>query len=58
MDSLSESLYEFGPFHRVRNNCFDWEWETSEKNFRKAVELKESYPAAHHWYGDSSRAEG
>jgi DNA-binding winged helix-turn-helix (wHTH) protein/Flp pilus assembly protein TadD len=34
------------------NYCFDWDRESSENNFRKAIELKPNYPTAHHWYGE------
>jgi serine/threonine-protein kinase len=30
---------------------FDWDWETSEREFRRAIELNPSYAVAHHWYG-------
>jgi TolB-like protein/Tfp pilus assembly protein PilF len=37
---------------------FDWDWTTAEKHFRRAVELKPSYPTAYHWYGESIVALG
>ncbi|HYP53013.1 MAG TPA: tetratricopeptide repeat protein, partial [Pyrinomonadaceae bacterium] len=37
---------------------FDWDWQTSEQHFRRAVELKPNYPTAHHWYGESLAATG
>ncbi len=30
---------------------FDWDWETSEREFKRAIELNPSYSVAHHWYG-------
>jgi adenylate cyclase len=28
----------------------DWDWEGSESEFRKAIEINPSYATAHHWY--------
>jgi serine/threonine protein kinase/Tfp pilus assembly protein PilF len=30
---------------------FDWDWEASEREFKRAIELNPSYSVAHHWYG-------
>jgi serine/threonine-protein kinase len=30
---------------------FDWDWEASEREFKRAVELNPHYAVAHHWYG-------
>jgi TolB-like protein/DNA-binding winged helix-turn-helix (wHTH) protein/Tfp pilus assembly protein PilF len=29
---------------------FDWDWESAEKEFRRAIELNPGYATAHHWY--------
>ena len=29
----------------------EWEWELSDKSFRRAIELNPNYATAHHWYG-------
>jgi tetratricopeptide (TPR) repeat protein len=34
----------------VQNNDFDW--ETAEKEFRRAIELNPNYATAHHWYAE------
>lgn len=34
----------------VQNN--DWDWQTSEKEFRRAIELNPNYATAHHWYAE------
>jgi TolB-like protein/DNA-binding winged helix-turn-helix (wHTH) protein/Flp pilus assembly protein TadD len=31
-------------------DLFDWNWETAEKEFRRAIELNPGYATAHHWY--------
>jgi tetratricopeptide (TPR) repeat protein len=30
---------------------YDWDWEGSEREFRRAIELNPAYSVAHHWYG-------
>lgn len=30
---------------------YEWNWEESERHFRRALELNPSYATAHHWYG-------
>lgn len=30
---------------------FDWDWEASEREFKRAIDLNPSYSVAHHWYG-------
>ena len=39
--SLAFSLYKF-----------DWRWQESEAEFRRAIALDPSYALAHHWYGE------
>jgi serine/threonine protein kinase/tetratricopeptide (TPR) repeat protein len=29
---------------------YDWSWSDAERDFRRAIDLKPSYPTAHHWY--------
>lgn len=31
---------------------FDWDWAAAEDNFKRAIQLKPGYHAAHHWYGE------
>jgi TolB-like protein/DNA-binding winged helix-turn-helix (wHTH) protein/Tfp pilus assembly protein PilF len=31
---------------------FDWDWESAEKEFRRAIELGPNYATAHHWYAE------
>jgi len=37
---------------------YDWDWEGSEREFLKAIELNTNYAPAHHWYGDMLKAQG
>ncbi len=29
---------------------YDWSWSDAERDFRRAIDLRPSYPTAHHWY--------
>jgi serine/threonine-protein kinase len=31
-------------------SVYDWSWADAEGDFKRALELKPSYPTAHHWY--------
>src|SRR5882762_7492026 len=31
---------------------YDWDWETAEKEYRRAIELNPNYATAHHWYAE------
>ena len=31
---------------------YDWDWQTSEKEFRRAIELNPNDATAHHWYAE------
>jgi serine/threonine protein kinase/tetratricopeptide (TPR) repeat protein len=31
-------------------SVYDWSWAEAEHDFRRAIDLKPSYPTAHHWY--------
>jgi tetratricopeptide (TPR) repeat protein len=30
----------------------DWDWQTSEREYRRAIELNPDYPTAHQWYAE------
>jgi TolB-like protein/DNA-binding winged helix-turn-helix (wHTH) protein/Tfp pilus assembly protein PilF len=31
---------------------YDWDWDTAEKEYRRAIELNPNYATAHHWYAE------
>ena len=31
---------------------YDWDWNTAEKEYRRAIELNPSYATGHHWYAE------
>ena len=31
---------------------YDWDWETAESEFRRALDLNPNYATAHHWYAE------
>jgi len=31
---------------------YDWDWQTAENEYRKAIELNPNYATAHHWYAE------
>ncbi len=51
---LSEARATLG----VINAFFEWDWEGSEREFKKALDLSPQYPTARQWYGFSLCARG
>src|SRR5207302_2697770 len=37
---------------------YDWDWQTAEKEYRRAIELNPSYATAHEWYSESLALQG
>ncbi len=31
---------------------YEWDWQTAEKEYRRAIELNPNYATAHHWYAE------
>jgi TolB-like protein/DNA-binding winged helix-turn-helix (wHTH) protein/Flp pilus assembly protein TadD len=31
---------------------YDWDWQTAEKEYRRAIELNPNYATAHHWFAE------
>jgi Tfp pilus assembly protein PilF len=32
---------------------YDWDWNASEKEYRRAIELNPNYATAHQWYAEN-----
>lgn len=37
---------------------YDWDWDTAEKEFRRAIELNPNYATGHHWYAECLALQG
>jgi TolB-like protein/DNA-binding winged helix-turn-helix (wHTH) protein/Flp pilus assembly protein TadD len=37
---------------------YDWDWQTAEKEYRRAIQLNANYATAHHWYAEFLAYEG
>jgi DNA-binding winged helix-turn-helix (wHTH) protein/Flp pilus assembly protein TadD len=49
---LDEGLAEAHTAHALIVQNHDWDWQTSEKEYRRAIELNPNYATAHHWYAE------
>jgi TolB-like protein/DNA-binding winged helix-turn-helix (wHTH) protein/Tfp pilus assembly protein PilF len=50
--AVDESLPEAHTAFALIVQNYDWDWQTSEKEFRRAIELNPNYATAHHWYAE------
>jgi TolB-like protein/DNA-binding winged helix-turn-helix (wHTH) protein/lipoprotein NlpI len=37
---------------------YDWDWQTADKEFRRAIELDPNYATGHHWYAEHLAFQG
>ena len=49
---LDDSLPEAHTAWALIVQNYDWDWQTAEKEFRRAIELNPNYATAHHWYAE------
>ncbi len=49
---LDEGLAEAHTSLALITENYDWDWKTTEKEFRRAIELNPNYATAHHWYAE------
>jgi TolB-like protein/DNA-binding winged helix-turn-helix (wHTH) protein/Tfp pilus assembly protein PilF len=49
---INENLAEAHTVLALIVQNYDWDWETSEKAYRRAIELNPNYATAHHWYAE------
>ena len=50
--SLDDNLAEAHVSLAVIAQNYDWDWQTSEKEFRRAIALDPNYATGHHWYAE------
>ena len=49
---LDEQIAEAHTSRALVAQNFDWDWQTAEKEYRRAIELDPNYATAHHWYAE------
>ncbi len=49
---LDDSLAEAHTSLAVIAQNYDWDWQTAEREYRRAIELDPNYATAHHWYAE------
>jgi TolB-like protein/DNA-binding winged helix-turn-helix (wHTH) protein len=49
---LDETLAEAHASLALVAENYDYDWETAEKEFRRAIQLNPDYPTAHQWYAE------
>ena len=55
---LDDGLAEAHTSLAVIAQNFDWDWQTAEKEYRRAIQLDPNYATAHHWYAEYLGLEG
>ncbi len=55
---LDPSLAEAHTSLALITENFDYDWETAEKEYRRAIELNPNYATAHHWYAEFLSLQG
>jgi TolB-like protein/DNA-binding winged helix-turn-helix (wHTH) protein/Tfp pilus assembly protein PilF len=55
---LNERLPEAHVALALVAESYDYDWNTSEKEFRRAIELDPNYSTAHQWYGEGLSWQG
>jgi len=49
---IDDSLAEGHTSLALITETYDWDWQTAEKEYRRAIELNPNYATAHHWYAE------
>jgi len=55
---LDESLAEAHTSLALATMCFDWDWTSAEREYKRALELNPNYATAHQWYAELLAAMG
>ncbi len=49
---IDEGLAEAHTSLALIAEMYDWDWQTGEKEYRRAIQLNPNYATAHHWYAE------
>jgi TolB-like protein/DNA-binding winged helix-turn-helix (wHTH) protein/Tfp pilus assembly protein PilF len=49
---LDDKLAEAHTSLALISQNYDWDWQTAEREFRRAIELDPNYATGHHWYAE------
>jgi TolB-like protein/DNA-binding winged helix-turn-helix (wHTH) protein len=55
---LDEGLAEAHVSLSLITEIYDWDWQTAEKEYRRAIQVDPSYATAHQWYAEFLAFEG
>jgi len=55
---LDDSLAEAHTSLALIVQNYDWDWETAEREYRRAIQLNANYATAHHWYAERLAFQG
>jgi tetratricopeptide (TPR) repeat protein len=55
---LDEQLPEAHTALAVIAQNYDWDWQTAEKEYRRAIQLDPNYATGHHWYAECLALQG
>jgi len=55
---INDKLAEAHTSLAVITQDHDWDWQTSEREFRQAIDTDPNYATAHHWYAEHLALEG
>jgi TolB-like protein/DNA-binding winged helix-turn-helix (wHTH) protein/Flp pilus assembly protein TadD len=55
---LDEGLAEAHTSLALITETYDWDWQTAEKEYRRAIELNPNYATAHQWYAEYLSLQG
>jgi TolB-like protein/DNA-binding winged helix-turn-helix (wHTH) protein len=55
---LDERLPEAHTALAVIAQTYDWDWQTAEKEYRRAIQLNPNYATGHHWYAECLALQG
>jgi TolB-like protein/Tfp pilus assembly protein PilF len=55
---IDDSLAEAHTSLAVIAQNYDWDWQTAEKEYRRAILLDPGYATAHHWYAEYLALQG